>query len=80
MWTSPAAPRDDTGTGRSLGDTYGTCPFEDVKKEIKEQAWRYYHLVMNPYSTKGKAASAQHSVVSTMDIYESFHLLQRNST
>ncbi len=51
-----------------------------MKKEIKKQAWRYYHLVRNPYSTKGKAASAQHGVVAAMDIYESFHLVQRNST
>ena len=49
-------------------DPNGTRPFEDVKKEIKEQAWRYYHLVMNPNSTKGKAASAQHGVVAAMDI------------
>ena len=61
-------------------DPHGTRPFEDVKKEIKEQAWRYYHLVVNPYSTKGKAESAQHGVVAAMDIYKSVHLIQRNST
>ena len=61
-------------------DPNGTRPFEDVKKEIKEQAWRYYHLVMNPYSTEGKAASALHGVVAAMNIYESFPLVQRNST
>jgi hypothetical protein len=48
-------------------DPDGTRPFEDVKKEIKEQASRYYHLVMNPYWTKGREESAQHGVVVAMD-------------
>ena len=62
-------------------DPNSTRPFEDVKQEIKDQAWRYYHLVMNPNSNsaKGKAVSAL-DVVAAMDMYESFHLVQRQST
>jgi hypothetical protein len=62
-------------------DPHGTRPFEDVKKEIKEQAWRYYHLVVNPNpnSTRGKQVAAL-GVVAAMNIYESFYLIQRNSS
>ncbi len=39
-------------------DPDGTRPFEDVRKEVKAQAWRYYHLVVIPGTAKGIAESA----------------------
>ena len=52
-------------------DPDGNRPFEDVRREVKAQAWRYYHLVVNPGTAKGIAESAQHGVVAALDIYES---------
>ncbi len=46
----------------------GTGPFEDVRKEDKAQAWRYFHLVVDPHTAKGKAESAKHGVTDALDI------------
>jgi hypothetical protein len=48
-----------------------------VLREVKAQAWRYYHLVVNPGTAKVIAESAQHGVVAALDIYESFYYVQR---
>ncbi len=58
-------------------DPDSTSPLEDVRKEFKAQAWLYYHLIVNPFTSKGIAESAQHGVVSAVDIYESFYYVQR---
>jgi hypothetical protein len=56
----------------------GTLPFEDVSREVKAQAWLYYHLVVTPHTTaKGIAKSAQHSVVDALDIYDLFCYVTR---
>ena len=60
-------------------DPDGTRPFEEVKAEVKTMASRYYHLV------KVKATSAKHraevarGLISTLDVYEAFHYITRQS-
>ncbi len=38
----------------------GTRPLEDLRVEVRTQAVRYYHLVMDTLSVKGRAEAAQH--------------------
>ncbi len=61
-------------------DPVGTLPCEDVRREVKAKAWRYYHLVVNPVTAKGIAELAQHCVVYALDIYVSFDYVQRQSS
>ncbi len=61
-------------------DPNGTRPLEDVRAEVRAQAWRYFSLVMDPHSAKGRAEVAQHGVVASLDIYESFHMVQRQTS
>ncbi len=50
-------------------DPDGTLPLEDVRGEVRAQAWWYYNLVVDPLSAKGRAEAAQHGMVSALDIY-----------
>jgi hypothetical protein len=61
-------------------DPDGTLPQEDVRNEVRAQAWRYFSLVMDPLSVKGRAEAARHGVVAALDIYESFHMVQRQTS
>jgi hypothetical protein len=60
-------------------DPDSTRLLADVRAEVRTQAVLYYHLVMDPFSVKGKAEAAQHGVVAALDIYESFHMVQRQT-
>ena len=53
-------------------DADGTWSFEDVKAEVRAKAYRYFHLVLDPNSTRGCAKAAR-CLISTRDVYESFH-------
>jgi hypothetical protein len=61
-------------------DPDGTPPLDNVRTEVRAQAWRYFSLVMDPLSAKGRAEEAQHGVVASLDIYESFHMVQRQTS
>ena len=61
-------------------DPDGTRPLEDLRAEVRAQGIRYFHLVMDPLSVKGRAEAAQHGVVAALDIYESFHMVQRQTS
>ncbi len=61
-------------------DPDGTRPFEDVLREVRAQAWPYYNLVVDPLSANGKAESAKFGVVKALDIYESFHMVSRQTS
>ncbi len=50
-------------------DPDGTRPFEDVRREVRAQAWRYFNVVVDPLSARGRAEAAQHGVVAALDIY-----------
>ena len=54
-------------------DPDGTWRFEDVKAEVVAMSYRYFNLVLEPKSARGKA-ELEHSLISTLDAYESFHL------
>ena len=57
-------------------DPDGTRRFEDVKAEVVATAHRYYNLVLDPKSARGKA-ELERGLISTLDVYESFHLVRR---
>jgi hypothetical protein len=61
-------------------DPDGTRPLEDLRAEVRTQAVWYYHLVMDPLSVKVRAEAARHGVVAALDIYESFHMVQRQTS
>ena len=58
-------------------DPDGTRPFEEVKAKVKTMAARYFNLVQaEPTSAKHRAEVAR-GLISTLDVYESFHLITR---
>ena len=59
-------------------DPDGTRRFEDIKAEVSTTARRYFSLVLDPRSPKGKAEHAR-GLISTLDLYECFHLIRRQS-
>ena len=56
-----------------------TRPFEDVKAKVREKEIRYFNLVLNPNSTWGRAEAVR-GLISTLDVYESFHLIRKQPT
>ena len=59
-------------------DPDGTRPLEDIKAEVSTTARRYYNMIMDPRSAKGKAEH-ERGLISTLDLYECFHLIRRQS-
>ena len=59
-------------------DPDGTRRFEDVKAEVAAMAQRYFNLVLDPKSAEGQAELAR-GLISTLDVYECFHLIRRQS-
>ena len=61
-------------------DPDGTRPFEEVKAKVKMMAARYFNLVQaEPTSAKHRDEVAR-GLISTLDVYKSFHLIVRQPT
>jgi hypothetical protein len=60
-------------------DADGARRFEDVRNEVRVQAFRYYSLVLDPLPARGKAKAAKHCLIATLDIFESFSLVQQQT-
>ena len=61
-------------------DADGTQPFEEVRVEVRADAIKYFNLVLDPNSAKGSADAAAHGLIETLDIYESFHLIRKQTS
>ena len=60
-------------------DADGTRRFEDLRAEVRATAIRYFNLVLDPKSARG-CAEVERGLIPTLDIYESFHLVWKQST
>ena len=60
-------------------DADGKRPLEDVKKEVTAMAFRYYYLVLAETTKEKHVADVAQGLLSTLDVYESFHLVQKQT-
>ena len=60
-------------------DPDGTRPFADVKAEVSKMANRYYSLIIAETTSARHRAEIERGLVSAMEVYESFHLIKRQT-
>ena len=58
-------------------DPDGTRAFADVKAEVTKMANRYFSLVQAEQTSARHRAEIERGLISTLDIYESFNMIQR---
>ena len=61
-------------------DPDGTRLFDEVRAEVKTMTSRYYHLVHADPTTEKHRAEVACGLISTLDVYESFHLILKQPT
>ena len=61
-------------------DPDGTRPFADVKAEVSKMTSRYYSLIIAEQTSARHRAEIERGLVSAMEVYESFHLIRRQTT
>ena len=54
-------------------DPDGKRPLEDVKKQVKAMAYRYYYLILAQTDKEKHVAEVARGLLSTLDVYKSFH-------
>ena len=57
-----------------------TWPFEEGRAEVLERAKEYFHLVLAPDKARGRAKAAKHRLLNELDLYESFHLILKQTS
>ena len=60
-------------------DPDGKRPIEDVKKEVRGMALRYYNLILTERTKDWHIAEFDRGLLSTLDVYESFHQVGRQT-
>ena len=54
-------------------DPDGKRPIEEVKKEVRGKALRYYNLIITERTKDRYLAEIDRGLLSALDVYESFH-------
>ena len=60
-------------------DPDGTRPFADVKAEVSKMTNIYHSLIIAEKTSARHRAEIERGVVSAMEVYESFHLIRRQT-
>ena len=60
-------------------DPDGKRPIEEVKKEVRGKALRYYNLIITERTKDRHLAEIDRGLLSAMDVYESFHQVCRQA-
>ena len=60
-------------------DPDGKRPIEEVKKEVRGKALRYYNLIITERTKDRYLAEIDRGLLSAMDVYESFHQVCRQA-
>jgi hypothetical protein len=51
-----------------------------LANQVREQAIKYFNIVLDQKTARGRAEAAKNGLVETLDIYKSFHSIQRQTT